>query len=164
MWMFLAIAALAGPPSVAVQSDGSVIGTAELDVSAEVIRANLSDPLWLPTVDGGGTVVVVEGTEGPCLRLKSTSPSSVMTVKYRTKRCPTSTGFRSTLIDSNAFKSYTTSWVFKDIGNGKSTATYTIMANSSLWVPEGIVRRQTRLGIERMLTNVQAWSVTQGQK
>lgn len=160
MILLISIAALAGAPEVVVGKDGGVVGVADLAVRPDVIQRHLSDPTWLPTVDGGGTTVVLDGMDGSCQLLTSTSPSSVMTVEYKTRRCPTKTGFKSTLRESNAFKSYTTSWTFEPTPTG-TRATYRIDANSSLWVPEAIVRRQTRIGIERMLTNVQAWSVKQ---
>jgi len=147
----------AEPPSVTIQDDGAVVGVVDLAVAPDVLRTRMQDPSWLPTISGDGTTVTVTRTDGACQILHSESPNAVMTARYDTRRCPTDTGFASTLLDSNAFKSYATSWTFEPTATG-TRATYRVALSTSLWVPNGVVRRTTRGAIQDMLENLQAWS------
>lgn len=163
MLLFL-LAALAGAadlaaPTVTIHDNGSVVGLVDLGVTPEQVQSALSDPTWLPTITGDGTRVTLQGTDGGCQLLASESPSAIMTARYETRRCPTDTGFQSTLRSSNAFKTYATSWTFTPTAQG-TRATYRLDMTTSLWVPNSVVRRATRNALEDMLTQLQAWSKT----
>ena len=156
---FLANAADLPPPTATVQDDGSVIGSVELAVPPETLRARLADPAWLPTISKDGTTVTLTGKEGGCQLIKSESPNVVMTARYTPRRCPTADGYQSTLIEGNAFDTYATSWSIIPTETG-ARATYKVSLTTSLWVPNSMVRRTTRNTIQEMLVNLQTWSQT----
>lgn len=142
-------------PLVTIDADGAVTGTIETPVPADVLRARLADPTWLPTVSQDGTRVSVVRPDGACLIVDSDSPA-IVEVRYRTRQCPTPDGFVSTLVASDSFSAYTATWTLVPTAAG-TRATYHIALASSLWVPEAIVRRTTRAGIAAMLANLEAW-------
>lgn len=151
----LTLALAHAAPVVTIDDDGTVTGVMETPVPAELLRAKLADPTWLPTVSGDGTRVSVVQRDGDCLILDSESPS-VITVRYRTRQCPTATGYQFTLVSSDSFTSYTATWTLQPIAAG-TRATYHLEIVSSLWVPQAVVRRSTRGGIEQMMTNLEQW-------
>ena len=156
--LWLGLTAAAGPPVLTTSGD-ALTGVVEIDASPQVIKGVLADPTSLPRISGDGTEVTILSQDGACQVLQSVSPSAFITVRYKTRRCPTSTGFQSTLIESNAFSSYDTSWVVEPSGSG-SRVTYRIELVSTLWVPRGVVRRGVRNGIESFLSNMQGWAWT----
>jgi len=156
MWLALISWAFAAP-TVHVSDDGAVTGVVELSTSAADLRSRLADPTWLPTISKDGTTVTVAGRAGSCLLVDSASPNPVITVRYRTRQCPTDLGYESTLIQSDQFSEYAASWTITPTPQG-SRATYVIRVKSTLWLPEAVVRRGVRTGIEQMLTNLEAWS------
>jgi hypothetical protein len=159
--LLLSLVARAAPPVMV--SDGDVLtGTVDVAVAPEALRARLSDPTWLPTISRDGTEVSVVRPDGPCQVLQSVSPSTFLTVRYQTRRCPTADGFHSTLIESNAFSTYETSWTILPDGAG-ARVTYRIHVVSTLWVPKGVIRRNVRSGIESMLVNMQDWARDAGR-
>lgn len=154
--LLLSSIALAGPPVMATDGD-ALTGVVQLDVEPTVVRQALQDPTFLPTISKDGTQVTVLGTDGACQIVQSVSPSAFLTVRYKTRRCPTATGFHSTLIESNAFSAYDTSWAIEPNAAG-TQVTYRIELVSTLWVPRGVVRRGVRNGIESFLTNMHDWA------
>lgn len=158
--LLLALSAVAADlpePDVSVQKDGSVVGIVHLGVSPEVVKARMADPAWLAKVSGGTTTVRVEGMDGSCQLVASESPSSIMTARYQTRRCPTATGYRVSLRDSNCFKTYAASWDFTD-GPSGAIGTYRLDLTTSLWIPNSVVRGQTRKALVDALGKLQAWS------
>jgi hypothetical protein len=146
-------------PTVTVADDGAVTGVVDLAIPPAELRARLADPTWLPTISKDGTRVTVAGRDGDCLLVDSVSPSAIMTVSYRVRTCPTPTGYASTLVESQQFSSYATSWQFKPSAAG-TQATYHIRVATSTWIPDAVVRRGVRSGIEQMLTNLETWAAT----
>ena len=151
----LALTLAAAAAVVTIDDDGAVTGVLETPVSVEVLRAKLGDPTWLPSVSRDGTRVSVVRRDGDCLILDSESPS-VITVRYRTRQCPTPTGYSFALVSSDSFTSYAASWTLTPTASG-TRATYRLVVVSTLWVPQAVVRRSTRAGIEQMMTNLEQW-------
>ena len=160
LFSLLAPAADLPKPTVDQAKDGTITATVQLDEPVEVVRANMQDPGWLPKVTGSSTQVTVTGMDGTCQLVSSVSPNAIMTAKYQTRRCPTASGFASTLRDSNCFDRYRTSWSFQPSGAG-TLATYVVSLDTSLWVPNSVVRRTTRSEIAKMLGKLQDWSLSQ---
>ena len=64
-----------------------------------------------------------------------TSPSVFLEVRYATRQCPTADGVRSTLLSSNAFTAYTTSWRVVPEGAG-SRIEYRLAMKTKLSIPQ----------------------------
>lgn len=159
LWVGLAMAGEPTNPEVEIHKGGAVIGTVELALPPVELRQHMTDPTWLARTVESETKIVVEGADGPCALVASESPSSVMTARYRTRRCPTQTGFVSTLRDSNCFDTYRAVWTFEPLDGGARTrAVYRIDLTTSLWVPNAVVRNSTRNGVKETLQKLLTWS------
>ena len=156
MPLLFALGALAGPPTIV--ADGPVlVGTVDLAVPAETLRAHMVDPTWMPTTTDSTATVSTLGRDGDCLLVRVENPSPIMTLTWDTRRCPTEQGYHGALIASNSFEAYEESWTIEPVGAG-SRATYRLHVVSSVWgVPVGIVRRASRGAIKRALTGLKAW-------
>jgi len=153
MW-FLSPAA-AAPAVVEVRADHSVVGTLTLPVTPERARERLADPVWIASIDGGGTTITVESRAGECLTMESVSPSVVKTVRYRVQRCKTATGFEETLVASDTFEAYRVQWTVEPSPGG-ALLRYEIATRTSLMVPQWLIDQQTQRGVQRMLDHLHA--------
>lgn len=151
----MAMATELPPPTIVIQDGGAVVGTVELPTAPESVRAALSDPTFLPTATGSTTEVRLARMDGACQIIDSVSPSTFLTARYQTRRCPTPSGYHSTVLSSNCFKAYETSWTLVPSHHG-TTATYRIHATTSLWVPNSVVRGQTKKAMQDLLPKLQA--------
>lgn len=108
------------------------------------VRARLADPTWVSTIDAGSTTVTVRERAGDCLIADFTSPSTLMTVRYTVRQCPTANGYKSTLVSSDDFASYEAEWSVAAEGTG-SLLTYRLRLTPSLPIPasflSGTLRR-----------------------
>lgn len=147
-------------PQVSDPGEGPIVGTVQLAVPPDTLKSKFADPTWLSSITEGRTRISVTGQDGPCQLIHSESPNAIMTAVYDVKRCPTASGFASTLRDSNCFKRYSTSWEFAPTADGTGTvATYRLDIESSLMlVPESTVRSASRKAIGEMLGKLQGWS------
>ena len=143
-------------PTVTVRGTGDVEGVVTLPIPVETLRAKLVDPQFLPRVSGDGTTVTVAGREGDCLILDSVSPSSVVEVRYRVRRCPTATGFHIALVSSPSFDAYSTEIRLSPAGAGTELR-YHLRVDPSFPVPAFVINSGTRDGIDRLLRGLEAW-------
>lgn len=152
MWLLMA---WASAPDVVIRDDHSVRGTALLATDATTARARLADPAWIASVDASGNRIELAAGAGDCKRVKTESPHPIRTVRYEVERCPTADGFVETLIASDAFDAYEARWSIASEPGG-ARITYTLATRTSLLVPQFVIDRQTRKGVERMLGALQA--------
>jgi hypothetical protein len=155
---------LVGPPAAAapvlVTDDGRVETTVLLPVPVETLRAHLADPRWLPGVVGDGTRASLVGQDGPCQLVDSVSPSAVVEARYRTRHCPTGTGFRSTLVESKHFSEYESEIVLSSEGTA-TRLRYRLRVVPSFPVPSAIVRSGLKSGVQKLSDALEAWGATQ---
>jgi hypothetical protein len=157
MWLLL-LSALAADPSA--WTDGNVVrGTVTVPVPAATIRGHMTDPLWLPKLDESNTEVTVREQDGACLILDCVSPSTLLTVRYTVRRCPTTEGYKATLIESNAFSSCTAEWRITDEGEG-ARMSYALDAVTSLPVPQSWARGGMKKAIGKLMKRLDAWGTT----
>lgn len=150
--------ALADDPSAVVE--GSVVrGTAVLAVPPQTIIAQLSDPSWAGEVSGSNTQARVVSVLGPCQHVAYVSPNAILEARYELKRCPTADGWDDTLITSNAFSAYHATWRAVPEGEG-ARVTYEVDLSTSLWVPDSLVRGETRRSVLKMMRAMATWSQT----
>lgn len=156
MLVLLAAAALAADPivdpDVTITPPDTVVGVVDVGVPVDVVRTALRDPAWVAKVDGGKTSVAVAGREGDCLVADYVSPSALLSVEYRVRRCPTPGGYEAVMLTSNAFEAYRVAWDLAPSETGGTRITYTIQLTTSLWgVPNSLVTSTTRTSVKRML-------------
>ncbi|MCB9684926.1 MAG: hypothetical protein H6738_15590 [Alphaproteobacteria bacterium] len=153
--LFAVSVALAAPPEVERRDDGTFVGQVVVDgADPEVVRAKLADPVWLATTTGGATQVTATEAQGTCLRTSRLTHNAIKDVVYVVDRCPTADGFAETLVSSNAFDTYTSSFSVRPDPAG-ARIVYTIDMKTSLMVPQFVVDQQTRKGILDMLARLQ---------
>lgn len=158
--LLLASLALAEDPSAVVE--GTVVrGTALIAVSPARFLAQLEDPAWESRISGSGTRVEVKGRAGDCLDVAFVSPNAILEARYELRRCPQPDGVRSTLLTSNAFSAYTSRWRASTEGAG-ARVTYEVDLTTSLWVPNSLVRSETRRAVLKLMRAIAAWSEAQG--
>lgn len=149
--------ALANDATVTIE--GTLVrGSAHLEVPPQRFIAQLGDPGWESTVSGTATRVEVKGRAGDCQLLALVSPNAVMDATYEVRRCPTADGWQSTLITSNVFSTYRSSWKAVPEGDG-SRVTYEVDLTTSLWVPGSLVRSEIRRSVLQMMHRVVDWAV-----
>lgn len=147
--------ALATGPTVEITDDSTVHGEVVVAATLEHVREKMADPTWIAAVDDGGTTVEIVERSGDCVVTDSVSPSAVKTVEYRVRRCKTEDGWQGTLVSSNTFDSYEVRWRLSPEGAG-TKLTYDLALSTSMMVPQFIINRQTRNGVERLLKNLHA--------
>lgn len=157
----LLLLALAHADEPTALIDGTTVrGSAHLEVPPARVLAQLQDPVWESSLSATGTRVEVKGRTGECQHLALLSPNPVVDASYEVRRCPTEDGFQSTLITSAVLATYRARWRALPEGEG-SRITYEVDLSSSLWVPETLVRSETRRSVLKMMTTMVAWAKTQ---
>ena len=137
-------------PSATIDDDGVVVGTVTVSSSPEAALAKVNDPAWVAATGGEGTRVTTVSTEGACRLLDYVTEHPIATARYRVRQCKEPSGNRATLVESEAFSSYGTSWDVQPAGTG-SQLVYRIDLISKLAVPKWIVRRTTRSSVQRLM-------------
>ena len=148
--------ALAADPTVEVEGN-TIRGSVDIAVPAKRFLAELKDPEWESRVSGTSTRATLKGREGSCQQVAFVSPNPIIEARYEVKRCPTSDGWSASLIESNAFSTYASSWKVVDREGGASI-TYQVELETSLWVPNSLVRSETRRSVKKMLRSMAAWA------
>lgn len=139
-------------PTVEVRDDNSVLGEVVVNSPIDVVRPKIADPLWVSKTDGGGTEVTVLADEGACLKLQHVTPNAIKTVRYITRQCPTKTGFEGTLVESDNFESYRVEWSLEARSDDSTAIRYLLDLETNMMVPQFIINRQTRKGVENLLS------------
>ena len=99
----------------------------------------------------GGIEILGRQPQGACERIDYAIPHPITTLEYTLDLCPDDheTGFQVTLIEG-PFKRYTASWAISPRGKG-SGIDYRLDVVSSLFIPNFIVNRSSKKGIENMV-------------
>ncbi len=147
----LALPAAFAAPTVEVRDDNSVVGEVTVKSPIDAVREKVADPVWLAKTDGGGTEVTVLADEGECLKLRHVTPNAIKTVRYTTRQCPTKTGFESVLVESDNFTSYRVEWTLDAREDGSTALRYLLHFETNMMVPQFIINRQSRKGVEHLL-------------
>lgn len=129
-------------------------GTFTSPMAPADVRRLVGDPVWVAETDGTGTTVRAE-PDGSCVLGHATSPSAFKTVVYTVRHCPTDTGWKGTLVDSNAFDTYGVLWEVEP-QEGGSRVSYTLTMTTSLPIPNWVISGTTRRGVEHLLARVEA--------
>ncbi len=157
--MIVLLAQLAvAEPSVVVDGP-SVVGTVTIAVSVAEVHRRVTDPEWVASVGGAGkTQVTIVSETDSCQVLDYFTESAITNVEYRVQQCVDEVGANTTLIESRSFNSYESSWNIVESEAG-ALVTYRVSLDTSLPVPEFMVRRNTRRSVRKMLTDMETWFI-----
>ena len=141
-------------PVVVIDSDNTVRGDVTVTMGVDEARAKLSDPRWISETDASGTEIVALAPQGECGVYAHTSRTAMKTIHYTVTWCPTDNGWRSDLVESDTFESYSAVWTVTEADEG-ARLQYSFAMKTGMVVPQFIINRSTRRAIDNMLTNVQ---------
>jgi hypothetical protein len=146
---------------VSTEVVGSLVrGQAVLAVPPARFLAELEDPAWVSRVSQSKTQVSVVGPDGACTRVAFLSPNAIFDARYEVRRCRTPHGWENALLTSNAFETYRAGWHVAPHPEG-TLATYEVDLTTSLWVPNSLVRGETRRSIRKLLKAIASWADAQ---
>lgn len=132
-----------------VTAEGLVIAQVRVAASPAAVRELLAGAerahRLAPT-----TVSVKATADGACEKLQLSTRGLLSPFQLETRRCPTSTGWRETLVRSSDFKEYWNEWVLKEDGTG-TLVTFTTRTLPDVAVPESIILSQTRRVLAKLM-------------
>ena len=132
-----------------VTAEGLVIAQVRVAASPAAVRVQLAGAerahRLAPT-----TVSVKATADGACEKLQLATRGLLSPFQLETRRCPTSTGWRETLVRSSDFKEYWNEWTLKEDGTG-TLVTFTTRTLPDVAVPESIILSQTRRVLAKLM-------------
>jgi len=132
-----------------VTPDGVVIAQVHVAASPAAVREVLAGAershRLAPT-----TLSVKATPDGTCEKLQLSTRGLLSPFQLETRRCPTSTGWRETLVRSSDFKEYWNEWTIKPDGAG-SLVTFSTRTLPDVAVPESIILSQTRRVLAKLM-------------
>ncbi len=153
--MALVATVQAGAPTAVVLPSQAVEGSVSVALAPADALARLADPTWVRSVDAGGTTVTIRQREGDCVVADYTSPSTLLTVRYTVRQCPTGHGYRSVLVASDTFATYDAEWIVAPDRTG-SLLTYRIQLTPSFPLPVSFITGTIRRDILSMMERFHA--------
>lgn len=146
--------------STRVTAKGEVVATATLAATSAAVRqvlgsAERSHGLSPLTVSAKATA------DGSCERVKLRTRGLFAPFEIETRRCPTASGWRETLVASTDFTEYWNEWVIEDAAGGGTTVIFRTRALPNVAVPEALIQAETRRVLVKLMHKLSA-AVTEG--
>lgn len=142
----LAAPALAADkPTISVQDDGSIIARMLVDAPVLDVRRIIPDV----QVDASlyTNVLTVKSTaEGDCRKVHRTTRGLLTPLSMNTRFCPTPTGWREYLVQSEDYSAYDVEWTVEQRGTQAEIAVH-VRSDVNLFVPDALVRTGTIQGV-----------------
>ena len=130
------------PVTTRITTDGLVIAQVHVAAKPAAVREQLAGAERAHRL--APTTFSVKATpDGACEKLHLSVRGLFSPFQLETRRCPTSTGWRETLIRSSDFKEYWNEWTIKADGDG-TLVTFTTRTVPDVAVPLSIIQSQTR--------------------
>jgi hypothetical protein len=141
MPLLLALAALtAQAAEPVVNPDGSVTMCVVLPAAEDIVRAELDTAAEASALHGDATLVSQE-RQGRCERSTFKTRGLLSSISYVALRCPTSDGWKQTLVSSETFEENEAEWVLRAVDGGTELR-YRIQVRLDLPVGQRIVNAQ----------------------
>jgi hypothetical protein len=136
-----------------ITAKGEVIAEVKVAAKTQTVRemlasAERSHNLAPTTVSAHAT------RDGDCEKVKLQVRGLITPFQLETRRCPTSKGFRETLIGSTDFVEYHNEWVLKDLGAEGTLVTFKTRTMPNVQVLESLILMETRRVLARLLKNL----------
>jgi hypothetical protein len=100
------------------------------------------------------TTVAAKATpDGNCERVKLKTRGILQPLEIETRRCPTASGFKETMVASKDFLEYYNEWTVQESGDG-SLVVFTSRTVPNVAIPEAILQSETRRVLGRVMRNL----------
>jgi carbon monoxide dehydrogenase subunit G len=143
--------ALAGEPVERVSDDGTVTFTEVVPEDREALLRVLGDPKAVAAMSPDVKSLEVLA-QGRCTTLRATVTSAFVPVTYTYERCPTATGFRDRLLESDVMRVYDIEWTLVPEGDG-TRVTYSARIDATL-APKSYIVSKTRASMRALLARL----------
>lgn len=102
------------------------------------------------------TTVAAKATpDGNCERVKLKTRGLIQPLEIETRRCPTASGFKETMVTSKDFVEYYNEWQVQESGEG-SLVVFTSRTVPNMAIPEALLHSETRRVLGRVMRNLSA--------
>lgn len=140
--------------STRVNAKGEVVAQVKLAAKPAKVRELLGSAershALAPT-----TVAAKATPDGNCERVKIKVRGIIQPFEAETRRCPTASGFKETMLASKDFAEYYNEWTVQESGDG-SLVVFTSRTIPNVAIPEAILHSETRRVLGRVLRNLSA--------
>lgn len=142
----LSSAAHAGDaPEVSVQDDGTVVGRVLVDAPSDQVRAVI--PQLQSDASASTSVLSVSvHPDADCQAIFRQTRGLWSPFEMRTRLCPTSKGWRETLVQSDDYDAYEVEWTLEPQGTG-TLVSMKVKSEIALSVPTSLVRSGQVTGV-----------------
>lgn len=134
------LSAIAAEPTTTVDSGGTVQVECFVAASESEVRALITDPHVAAKLTPD-ILAIKTLTKGECLTLGVTVTGAWDPLTYTSQRCPTATGFKYKLLQSDDITAYEAEWKLEPQTDGGTKVTYRIKTEIDLPVPQSLVRK-----------------------
>ncbi len=135
-----------------VTAKGEVIAEMKVAATATAVRAQLAGAErahgLAPT-----TVSAKATTDGKCEKVQLQTRGLLSPFVLETRRCPTITGWKETLVASDNFVEYWNEWTVKELPDG-ALVTFKTRTLPNVAVPDSIILAQTRRVLSKLMRNL----------
>ena len=147
--------AVASPPAfaapiVTTDAAGVVHASAVVPAPPEKVLAIIRDPVAMHAISNAGGTLRATPSD-PCIDVSYLLENPLVTIAYVARACPTPTGFRTDLVQSDSFASMTAEWVVRPVDGGSEVA-YVYRQDLNIPVPDWMIRKRTEASITAMMT------------
>ena len=146
-------AAHGAEPQVEVADDGAVIARLKVDAGEQQVRATI--PTLQATGVNSNVLSVSASPDGSCERVKLKVRGLFAPFEIETRRCPTTHGWKETLVASASFTEYWNEWTIQETEGG-STVTFKTKTIPNVVVPAAILQSETRRVVAKLMRNLSA--------
>lgn len=164
----LAAACLVAAPGAAIADDGEddsprittritakgeVIAEMKVAATPAAVRAQLAGAekahnLAPTTISSKATA------DGKCEKVALQTRGFISPFVLETRRCPTATGWKETLVASDNFVEYWNEWTVKELPEGGSLIVFKTRTLPNVAVPESLILSQTRRVLSKLMRNL----------
>ena len=128
----------AGDPVVQVEDSGVVVGRIVVDAPRDQVLTEV--PNMSASTNDPAVLSVSFTPDGPCRNYLRKTKGLWSPLQMQTRLCPTATGWREFLTQSDDFDAYTVEWNLSDRGNG-TTVELRVHSDPNIAVPAALVRQ-----------------------
>lgn len=152
---FLGGQAMAAEPTLStptVEADGTVRIEMMVSSTPAEVRAILEDPVRACKLSPDVATATRGATSGPCTELNVSARAPGSTLDYRSSRCRTATGWRESLVESDAFTRMDSEWTVESTEAGTKVVLRVRTAVTGL--PDFLVRSSVTRSVSATATNL----------
>lgn len=155
--------ALAEEPVVNVASDGTINARITMDAEEAAVRAALANGAAAARLSPD--ILSSSATRvGSCEEVSSQVRGLFSPFALRTRRCPTTSGYREQLVSSDGLRSYDSTWEIREDGPGRTQVNVRMRTEVSLPVPTSLAQSHQARSLKDVLRALAAKVVGRKQR